>query len=175
MDYVGGGPWLESAALRGGSRQTMMNRFFIFALAVSLSLLPTGTARASDTSDAVIIYSAAAAIIVNGGAAAANGIALLSNNPNRTNGMLGAILGGVSTGAAVVGYIAADGEELEEQYSLVLGALGCASLITGYLNIRAADSDILSGESAERAFWSPVLISEGREGFNIGLSVRIEF
>ena len=86
-----------------------------------------------------VLYLAAAALALNAGATVANGAALVAGKPNRGNGMFGVVLGSATLAAAAAGFAFADGDTDSETFSAVLAGLGLASLLTGYLNVRAAD------------------------------------
>ncbi|MBN1504331.1 MAG: hypothetical protein JW952_04635 [Candidatus Eisenbacteria bacterium] len=88
-----------------------------------------------------LIWLAAGVLVVDAGATVANGAALVAGKPNRENGMFGVVLGSASLAASAVGFVFADGESDSVRFSLVLAGCGLASLLTGYLNVRAAGSD----------------------------------
>lgn len=77
----------------------------------------------------------AGALLVNSGAAFANGLSLTSGTSNRTNGMFGLVIGSTTMAVSAVGFVTADDDQSRD-FSLLLGATGLASAVTGAFSIK---------------------------------------
>lgn len=122
---------------------TMMSKTKMAACvlsALSLCVGVSGGARADDSEGYALAYVGVGVMLVNTGAAVANGIALIADNPSRSNGMFGLVLGGATVGLSAIGFAAADGDDVSENFSLALGVCGIAAAVTGYLNVRGASA-----------------------------------
>jgi|WetSurMetagenome_2_1015567.scaffolds.fasta_scaffold133025_2 hypothetical protein len=97
-----------------------------------------GGARADNSDDYALLYAGAGLLLVNAGATVANGVALVADNPNRSNGMFGLVLGGATLGLSVIGFAVSDENDSSDDFALALGVCGVAAAVTGYLNVRAA-------------------------------------
>jgi hypothetical protein len=114
-------------------------------------------------------------MLVNAGAAVANGIALIADNPNHSNGMFGLVLGGATVGLSIIGYAASSGDDSSSDFSLALGICGIAAAVTGYLNVRAANERASGTISGRKIDVYPSSMSR-RTGASVwGLVIEMDF
>ncbi len=163
--------------------QNGLNRLICVVLLVLIgaSSLPPG-ARADEEPTAMgggaVTWLAAGALALNAGAAIANGAALAAGKPDRGHGMFGIVLGGASVAASAATLAFSGDDSHPETFSLVLAGCGLASLVTGYLNVRAAGRGAdarpprTQGEGAHGA--RLVLAPAGGQ-LGLALAVRVEF
>jgi hypothetical protein len=75
------------------------------------------------------------ALLVNSGVALANGFSLAAGTSSHKNGVFGLVLGSTTMAVSAIGLARAEDEQ-SQQYSLLLGAAGLASAVTGALSIK---------------------------------------
>ncbi|UCH85098.1 MAG: hypothetical protein JSW50_05255 [Candidatus Latescibacterota bacterium] len=106
-------------------------------IVVIIVLTSTGV-QAEENGVAPTSYQAwveAGALLVNSSVALANGISLSAGASSRRNGVFGLVLGSTTVAVSAVGLVRAE-DERSQNYSLLLGATGLASAVTGALSIK---------------------------------------
>ena len=156
----------------------LMKRSRIAARALIILFLcvsAPGGARA-DTSEAYALGTAAVGVmLVNAGAAVTNGIALIADKPNHSNGMFGLVVGGATVGISIIGFAASNKDDSSEDFSIALGVCGIAAAVTGYLNVRAAN-ERASGASSGRKLAVYPALKANRAGARMwGLVLEMDF
>ena len=111
----------------------------------------------------------AGALLVNSGVALANGFSLTTGAANRTNGMFGLVLGSTTMAVSAIGLVRAEDDQ-SQNFSLLLGATGLASAVTGALSIK------FSAPQGHQVSISPLLNPFGSEDeAKAGLQLRARF
>ena len=156
----------------------MMSKLKIAACALGILFLcvsAPGDARA-DTSEAYALGTAAVGVmLVNAGAAVTNGIALIVDNPNHSNGMFGLVIGGATVGLSIIGFAASNKDDSSKDFSLVLGVCGIAAAVTGYLNVHAANERASGAISGRKISVRPASMVN-RAGASVwGFAIEMDF
>jgi hypothetical protein len=143
----------------------------IAILVVIIVVIPLGVSadETTGTSTSYLAWVGAGAIVLNSGVAVANGLSLTAGSTNRRNGMFGVVLGSTTMAISAVGLVAADDDQ-SQNFSLLLGAAGLASAVTGALTIKFA------GPSGEHVSFSPLVDPFGSDHkAKAGLQLKILF
>ena len=146
-------------------------RFPLILLFVIVALLPLGAAAdefvGANTDRLGLV--AAGALVVNSGVALANGFSLTAGTSSRKNGIFGMILGSTTMAVSAVGYVNADDKQSQD-FSLLLGAAGLASTVTGALSVK------FSGPRGENVSVSPLVNPFGSDDkAKAGVQLKIRF
>lgn len=111
----------------------------------------------------------AGALVVNGSVALANGFSLTNGSSSRTNGMFGVLLGSTTMAISAVSLAVAD-DDRSQNFSLLLGATGLASAVTGVLSIK------FSAPNGDRISLSPLVNPFGsKDSAKAGLQLKVSF
>ena len=148
----------------------MSTRPLILAIVI-VTLVPLGVAAEEPVAPATGYVSllAAGALVVNSGMAVANGISLSSGTSSRRNGVFGLVLGTTTVAVSAVSLAIADDQQTQD-FSLLLGAAGMASALTGMLSIKFA------GQSGDRVSVAPLVDPfASKHQTKAGLQLKIRF
>jgi peptidoglycan/LPS O-acetylase OafA/YrhL len=84
------------------------------------------------------VYAIAGLLVLDIGVSISNSFSLINGRPNKINGYFGAVTGVISLGLAAASLVMEDDEDLRNEFLLVMGTAGVASLTLGVMNIRRA-------------------------------------
>jgi len=147
----------------------MLVRIALFIVIVALAPLGVAADEFDGTSTNAIGWVGAGALVVNSGVAMANGFSLTAGTSNRTNGIYSMILGSTTMAISAVGLATAEDKQSQD-FSLLLGAAGVASTVTGALSVK------FSGPHGEHVSLSPLVNPFGSEDkAKAGMQMRIRF
>ena len=143
----------------------------------SVLLAAAGSAaKADDEATAgALTYFAAGMLMVDAGASVANGWALAAGRPNRLNGYFGVVVGVISLGMVGADLVLTDDPELRDEFAIVMGAAGTASLVLGILNVRRSSPTSDSTNPQSGLLILPALVRTEAQGAGIGLVARLTF
>jgi len=143
----------------------------IAILIVIVALIPAGASadETVGTSVGPAAWLAAGALVVNGSVAVANGLSLAAGTSDRRNGKFGLVLGSTTMAVSALGLVMSDNSQ-SQQFSLVLGAFGMASAVTGMLSIKFATP------SGENVSLSPLVDPFAKDHQpTAGLQLKVKF
>ncbi len=132
-------------------------------------------ARADGVNYSAAYFFAGGLLLVDVGASVANGIALATGRPNRLNGYFGVVAGAVSLGLVAITYATTGDKDLRDDFALVFGTAGAASLIIGAVAVRRSPpaGERAAGISKVRIF--PYLTMESDRRYGMGVGARMTF
>ena len=142
---------------------------------VAHMLLVCPVAEADEASYSPATYAVASLLIIDVGAAVANGIALSVGRPNRRNGYFGVVAGVASLGLVAVSYATTENDDLRNEFALVMGSAGLASLALGVLNVRHSRDPGDELEKQSRVTVLPNLVAVGDKSYRVGIGIRMTF
>ena len=142
----------------------------VLIIAIS-ALMPVGVCgdEYNGTPTSYHAWVGAGALLVNSGTALANGFSLTTGTSNRTNGMFGLVLGSTTMAVSAIGLVMAEDDQSRD-FSLLLGATGLASAVTGALSIK------FSAPQGQQVSVSPLFNPFGsKDKAKAGLQLQVRF
>jgi len=153
-----------------------MSKNNVMPLILALCVALVGSeAGADEVNHSPVAYFAAGLLLVDVGASLGNGIALTAGRPDRLNGYFGVVAGIVSLGLVAVDYAATDDEDLRDNFALVFGAAGTASLVLGAMTVRRSPPTREGAVGISGVGLFPYLIVEGDQRYRMGVGAQIRF
>ena len=143
----------------------------ITCLIAIIALIPAvaGADEITGTQTSYLTWMGAGVMVLNSSVAIANGLSLSAGTSSRTNGLYGLVLGSTTMAISAVGMLRAEGQQ-SKQFSLLLGASGLASALTGAMSIKFA------GPRGEQVSLTPLLNPfGGDDDAKAGLQLKVRF
>ena len=127
--------WVTRTVRQQGRNRRMFIRTVLIVAVIVLIPVGVYADEYNGTPTSYRAWVGAGALLVNSGTALANGLSLTTGASNRTSGMFGLVLGSTTMAVSAVGLVTAEDGQSRD-FSLLLGATGLASAVTGALSIK---------------------------------------
>ncbi|MBN2071618.1 MAG: hypothetical protein JW814_09200 [Candidatus Krumholzibacteriota bacterium] len=147
----------------------------ILAIAITIVILLPSELFSEQVSYSSASYVVAGILVIDIGSSVANAVSLAADRPNRRNGYFGVAAGIISYGLVAAGYAMTDDDDLRDDFAIVMGGAGTASLVFGVLNMTRAGHDTDDAPGISRIEVFPVICPDGRKSTYSGINFKMVF